>query len=395
MTQPNQDAASASIALGVLLDCACGHVDKFNNYMYRRAPSLLLGQPSSTGHDAVLGWMADGFPVYGPKGDNQQHPGDLDACGGHDSDSGNGGLYHYHVLGGASTCSQAGAAPTALQLPRCLVGCIRDDTVNAASLQALAYDACLQQPFMSLHAAASFPSKANVPAGFGNCSQEFKAVPHSSSLGLSDVNNGLLSILVGVSLLVLTMVMCVMFRDDMDMCCAPGQSIVHRKDPPRRCRSRICCHADINAGGNCDLCITRCRLNCCAPRESANGGADVLLSPKSALNKTQQGVRQGLASTLSFRRKMQMTLTQQDIEAQQESESHYMDEIDEFVSNVEEVEDTGSLFFRKSSSIQTNSKRASAHVVPHSAAGGGANAPVSLPKLKSVPSIGEAKGTRK
>jgi len=124
----------------------------------------------------------------------------------------------------------------------------------------------------------------------------------------------------------------------------------------------------------------------------------VLLSPKSALNKAEQGVKQGLTSTLSFRRKMQMALTQQDIEAQQESESQYMDEIDEFVSNVAEVEDTGSLFFRKSSSIQTNSKRASAHVVPHSAAapdGGGTNGPVSLPKLKSVPSIGEAKSARK
>ena len=43
--------------------------------------------------DAVIGYGADGFPIYGSQDPDGTTPGDLDECHGHDALGG----YHYHV----------------------------------------------------------------------------------------------------------------------------------------------------------------------------------------------------------------------------------------------------------------------------------------------------------
>ncbi len=382
MTAPNQDLTAASVALNKEIDCTCGTVDAYGNYMYRKAPLPLLGSNRRSKHDGLLGWMADGFPLYGPLGDDGIFPTDLDPCGGHAGDSANNGEYHYHALPGAGSCSEAASnAPNALRLPRCFAGCVPDDSTNAVALQAMGYNDCIRQPFMVSAglAAATLPTQA--AASFSNCSAEFAAMEPAGALGLADVNNGLLVVLAGISLFVLILVMCVMFREDLDLCCAPGQSVVHRKDPPRQCRSRLCCHATIAAGGNCDLCITRCGLGCCAPRTSTMTEEDFLPPSKGLGSNADALAKQaGLSTTLSFRRKMQMTLTQMDIEAQHTSEAAYMDEIDQHVSD---IEDTGSLFFRSSRSLQLNSSPKKAQVVPLS--GSNVSLGSKLPQLTGRP----------
>ena len=46
------------------------------------------------GHSPLVGFMADGIPIYGPFGENGIFPKDLDLCGGHFSDKYK--FYHYH-----------------------------------------------------------------------------------------------------------------------------------------------------------------------------------------------------------------------------------------------------------------------------------------------------------
>lgn len=46
------------------------------------------------GHSPLVGFMADGIPIYGPYSKYGKSPKDLDTCGGHSSDSHS--FYHYH-----------------------------------------------------------------------------------------------------------------------------------------------------------------------------------------------------------------------------------------------------------------------------------------------------------
>ena len=74
---------------------------------------------SITGHSPLIGFMADGIPLYGPYTKNSQIPTDLDQCGGHASDFYP--YYHYHI-------PQNGNYPYTIQ---CLHGCL-DGSVNKA-----------------------------------------------------------------------------------------------------------------------------------------------------------------------------------------------------------------------------------------------------------------------
>ena len=49
---------------------------------------------TKTGHSPLVGFMADGIPIYGPFSKNGHGPKDLDSCGGHATDSHS--FYHYH-----------------------------------------------------------------------------------------------------------------------------------------------------------------------------------------------------------------------------------------------------------------------------------------------------------
>jgi hypothetical protein len=80
----------------VLLDKCNGLVDAGGDYRYYASPDCLLdelgdlpGKPSP-----LVGFALDGFPLYGPYGENGHEPTDLDACNGRIGDD---GTYRYHV----------------------------------------------------------------------------------------------------------------------------------------------------------------------------------------------------------------------------------------------------------------------------------------------------------
>ncbi|KAG1692775.1 hypothetical protein DVH05_024390 [Phytophthora capsici] len=92
----NGNILSSSNRAYVLMDKCNGLVDSGGDYRYYASPDCLLhelgekpGQPSP-----LIGFAFDGFPLYGPYGENGQVPTDLDACNGRIGDD---GTYRYHV----------------------------------------------------------------------------------------------------------------------------------------------------------------------------------------------------------------------------------------------------------------------------------------------------------
>lgn len=79
-----------------IFDSCCGHPDPLGRYHYHKYPVCLKTpfKDSDGTHSPLLGFMFDGFALYGPKGSGGQAPTDLDECNGHD-DAERG--YHYHV----------------------------------------------------------------------------------------------------------------------------------------------------------------------------------------------------------------------------------------------------------------------------------------------------------
>ncbi|CAI7886501.1 unnamed protein product [Closterium sp. NIES-54] len=103
----------------------------------------MSGQPSSTGggdmgggamgrrdtpgeHSPLVGFLADGIPLYGPRGAGGELPSGVDECGGHvgDGSAGEPAFYHYH------------ASSTAPYTVACLKGCVSSSdwgTLGSAS----------------------------------------------------------------------------------------------------------------------------------------------------------------------------------------------------------------------------------------------------------------------
>lgn len=79
-----------------VFDSCCGHPDQMGRYHYHKYPTCINNpfkeEPGK--HSPVIGWAFDGFPIYGPNGDDGKPPTDLDASNGH-IDAGHG--YHYQV----------------------------------------------------------------------------------------------------------------------------------------------------------------------------------------------------------------------------------------------------------------------------------------------------------
>lgn len=63
------------------------------NISYCAASSSWYSEDSTT-HSPIVGFLADGIPIYGPRGANGLPPQDLDQCGGHAGDDIP--FYHYH-----------------------------------------------------------------------------------------------------------------------------------------------------------------------------------------------------------------------------------------------------------------------------------------------------------
>lgn len=74
-----------------------GHPAQQGNYHYHLEPTYLT---STKGKDALMGFLLDGFPVYGPQENGQTVTNaDLDAYHGHSHATTDypGGIYHYHI----------------------------------------------------------------------------------------------------------------------------------------------------------------------------------------------------------------------------------------------------------------------------------------------------------
>ncbi len=74
-----------------------GHPQQTGEYHYHLEPSYLTG---NNGPSSLIGFLLDGFPVYGPEEDNEVVTNaDLDAYHGHSHATADflNGIYHYHI----------------------------------------------------------------------------------------------------------------------------------------------------------------------------------------------------------------------------------------------------------------------------------------------------------
>ena len=66
----------------------------FNDTTGRQTCNLPVDTPGE--HSQLLGWMFDGYGIYGQLSENGEVPTDLDECGGHTHDIDGVEVYHYH-----------------------------------------------------------------------------------------------------------------------------------------------------------------------------------------------------------------------------------------------------------------------------------------------------------
>ena len=82
-----------------IFDSCCGHPDQMGRYHYHKYPTCINNPFHDTPgkHSSLIGWAFDGFPIYGPNGNDGKPPADLDSSNGHiDAEHG----YHYQVTAG-------------------------------------------------------------------------------------------------------------------------------------------------------------------------------------------------------------------------------------------------------------------------------------------------------
>jgi hypothetical protein len=99
----NQYAAGGSPLTGEInsFDQHAGHPQQQGQYHYHIEPTYLTG---SKGKDALIGFLLDGFPVYGPTENGKTvSNSDLDAYHGHTTATADypNGIYHYHFTADA------------------------------------------------------------------------------------------------------------------------------------------------------------------------------------------------------------------------------------------------------------------------------------------------------
>ena len=90
-----------------------GHPTPTNAYHYHAEPTYLT---KTTGSDKLLGFLLDGFPVYGPvEGGRRVTNADLDQLHGHTGTTADypGGIYHYHITDADPYINGAGFYGTA------------------------------------------------------------------------------------------------------------------------------------------------------------------------------------------------------------------------------------------------------------------------------------------
>jgi hypothetical protein len=93
----DMDGGDAYIFEGETFNQCNGHAAPGGAYHYHaQIPDECLNTAVNAGeHAQLVGFMADGIPIYSPEGDNGVIPEDLDECNGH-TDIAH-AFYHYHV----------------------------------------------------------------------------------------------------------------------------------------------------------------------------------------------------------------------------------------------------------------------------------------------------------
>ena len=96
------DAGGNDAAAHEIQDTCGGHPQQQGSYHYHALPSCIK-TGSSKAHSKRIGWAFDGFPIYGPRGEDGKYMrnSDLDACHGHTHtikiDGKRVRMYHYHA----------------------------------------------------------------------------------------------------------------------------------------------------------------------------------------------------------------------------------------------------------------------------------------------------------
>eukprot|EP00640_Fibrocapsa_japonica_P007282 CAMPEP_0113944812 /NCGR_PEP_ID=MMETSP1339-20121228/37004_1 /TAXON_ID=94617 /ORGANISM="Fibrocapsa japonica" /LENGTH=188 /DNA_ID=CAMNT_0000950137 /DNA_START=383 /DNA_END=949 /DNA_ORIENTATION=- /assembly_acc=CAM_ASM_000762 len=108
---------------------------KHHHHDFNQLPSCILGNEAD--HSPMIGFLIDGFPVYGPNSAGGAPPTDLDACGGHTHANNEGGLgYHYHLTG-----SEAGEG----SFGHCFRGCLPDINPDGENLEMESFQMCRRE----------------------------------------------------------------------------------------------------------------------------------------------------------------------------------------------------------------------------------------------------------
>ena len=109
---PNQGTGAPTIyvdaieAEGHTVDECGGHASPTNDYHIHSSIGITTAEQRETcglpvdvpgEHSQLLGWMADGFGIYGRYSQGGNVPCDLDSCGGHTHDIDGEAVYHYHL----------------------------------------------------------------------------------------------------------------------------------------------------------------------------------------------------------------------------------------------------------------------------------------------------------
>ncbi len=92
------------------IDACGGHpIPNGSSYHYHGIPFCITDAVDSPGqHSAIVGYLFDGYPIYGPQDVDGSEPTDLDACLGHTGPTPDfeQDTYHYHVISTANYISE-------------------------------------------------------------------------------------------------------------------------------------------------------------------------------------------------------------------------------------------------------------------------------------------------
>jgi len=174
----NAEKADAYLNEAQTFDQCSGHPQNNGDYHYHSEPKAGCVVTDTAGkHSELFGFMLDGIPIYGSKGDNGVEPTDLDSCGGHTDKTYP--FYHYHFP------KKVNEVPSFPYTLTCLKGCVftsNNSMLSVTTLSTCKMDTSVSSTaldYSSLKAASAITS--NVAAG---------VIVSSSTSGTTGSNSG-------------------------------------------------------------------------------------------------------------------------------------------------------------------------------------------------------------